>query len=95
MLSRMSNTKDSDDVTGYIRLREASDPEFAREFKAEKERLQRLAGVPKDRPTEAVAKLRDIAEWLRAEGEPEIADSVDEAADDIISMYPELGWKES
>lgn len=45
---------------------------------------------PKDRPAEAVAQLRDIAEWLRAEGEPEIADSVDEAADDVVSMYPEV-----
>jgi len=42
---------------------------------------------PKDRPTEVVAQLRDIAEWLRAEGEPEIAAGLDEVVDDIVSMY--------
>lgn len=41
----------------------------------------------KDRPTEAAAHLRDIAEWLRADGEPEIADSIDDAADYIVKAY--------
>ena len=44
---------------------------------------------PKDRPTEAVAQLRDIAEWLRADGYVGMAADADELADDIASTLIE------
>ncbi len=42
---------------------------------------------PKDRPTEAVAQLRDIAEWLRNEGLPVTAGEADDLADQIFHIY--------
>lgn len=39
---------------------------------------------PKDRPTEAVSQLRDIAEWLRQDGHGDLADDADCLADCII-----------
>ena len=41
----------------------------------------------KDRPTEAVAQLRDIAGWLRAEGYHFMADYTDDVADSIAHAY--------
>lgn len=40
-----------------------------------------------DRPTEAVAQLRDISSWLEAEGEDELMVDADELADSIASAY--------
>lgn len=42
---------------------------------------------PKDRPTEAVAQLRDIAEWLRKDGYLGLAADADELADDIVIVH--------
>ena len=42
---------------------------------------------PKDRPTEAVAQLRDIAEWLQEEGHYDLADKVDSTANSIVRRY--------
>lgn len=42
---------------------------------------------PKDRPTEVVAQLRDIAEWLRYEGHRDLAGDLDEQADYIVERY--------
>lgn len=38
---------------------------------------------PKDRPTEAVSQLRDIAEWLRNSGFRSLAEDADSLADEI------------
>lgn len=43
--------------------------------------------VPGDRPTEAVAQLRDIAEWLRDDGHRDLAGDLDEQADYIVERY--------
>ncbi len=40
---------------------------------------------PKDRPTEAVEQLRDIAEWLRNSGFPSLAENADDLADEIVA----------
>lgn len=45
--------------------------------------------APKDRPWEAVASLRDIAEWLRSQGHHDVADEVDVAADTVADLYPD------
>ncbi len=42
---------------------------------------------PKDRPTEAVAQLRDIAEWLRKDGYHFLADYTDDVADSVSRAY--------
>ena len=42
---------------------------------------------PKDRPTEAVAQLRDIAEWLRGGGFLNLAADADELAEDIDIVF--------
>lgn len=40
-----------------------------------------------DRPTEAVAQLRDISSWLEAEGDGELMVDADALADSIASAY--------
>ncbi len=67
-------------VTEQMVLRRA-DPEDSRE-------VNLMEATPEDdRPTEAVAQLRDIAEWLRAEGEGSKADDADELAHAIAFKY--------
>lgn len=45
---------------------------------------------PKDRPTEAAAHLRDIADWLRADGYLGLAADADELANDIMHVFHEV-----
>ena len=42
---------------------------------------------PKDRPIEAVAQLRDIAEWLRRDSHLDLAANLDDEADRIVRRY--------
>lgn len=47
------------------------------------------ATAPEDRPREAVSQLRDLAEWLGAEGHDGLVMLADDLADDIARKYPE------
>jgi hypothetical protein len=65
-----------------------AEPEVRQKLPAVLSGLNLMEATPEDdRPTEAVAQLRDISSWLEAEGDDELMVDADALADSIASAY--------
>lgn len=83
----LKNKADHDDAVVMI-AQELGKPEVRQKLPAVISGLNIMEATPEDdRPTEAVAQLRDIASWLDAEGEGELMVNADDLAESIASAY--------
>lgn len=49
------------------------------------------AATPAEKLHEAICSLRDVAEWLREQGEDDLADEADMVADQVDSAFKAEG----